>query len=90
MSGVDRDGSGRLLVMVESAPTVMGCPSCGVLARGHGGDEVELVDAPAFGRPERIRWRKRRWGRPFPTVGLTSVGTERERLPPPLGWQCDR
>jgi transposase len=39
----------------------MGCPGCGVVARGHGRDEVELVDAPAFGAPVRIRWRKRRW-----------------------------
>jgi transposase len=61
VTGVERDDRGWLVVTVESEPTVMGCPGCGVVARGHGRDEVELVDAPAFGAPVRIRWRKRRW-----------------------------
>ena len=57
--GVDRDDGGGLTVRVESAPEVMGCRRCGVIAHGHGRDEVELVDAPAMGRPVRIVWRKR-------------------------------
>jgi transposase len=61
VTAAERDARGRLVVTVESEPAVMGCPSCGVLARGHGRDEVELVDAPVFGAPVRIRWRKRRW-----------------------------
>lgn len=65
VTGVERDDGGRLVVTVESESTVMGCPACGVLAR-HGRDEVVLVDAPAFGRPVRIRWRKRRWVCPDP------------------------
>ena len=61
MVAVERDdGSGRLTVTVESSPGPMGCPTCGVVARGHGRDEVQLVDAPAMGRPVRIVWRKRR------------------------------
>ena len=31
----------------------MGCPSCGVVAHGHGRVEVRLVDAPCVGRPVR-------------------------------------
>jgi transposase len=62
---VDRDngddGGGALTVTVESAPGVMGCRTCGVVARGHGRLEVRLVDAPAMGRPVRICRRKRRW-----------------------------
>ena len=61
VTAVERDDGGRLAVTVESAPTPMGCPSCGVVAHGHGRVEVRLVDAPAMGRPVRIRWRKRRW-----------------------------
>ena len=61
VTAVERDGCGRLVVTVESEAAVMGCPACGVVVRGHGRDEVELVDAPAFGAPVRIRWRKRRW-----------------------------
>ena len=34
--GVERDDGGRLVVEVESEPTVMGCPACGVVAHGHG------------------------------------------------------
>ena len=62
---VERDdgasGSGALTVTVESAPAVMGCRACGVLAHGHGRVRVRLVDAPAMGRPVRIVWLKRRW-----------------------------
>jgi hypothetical protein len=58
---VERDGSDRLVVTVESEAEVMGCRSCGVIAHGHGRVDVRLVDAPAFGHPVRIIWRKRRW-----------------------------
>ena len=61
VTGAERDERGRLVVTVESEPTVMGCPACGVVARGHRRNEVTLVDAPAFGAPVRIRWRNRRW-----------------------------
>jgi transposase len=38
-------------VTVESAPSVMGCRTCGVVARAHGRLEVGLIDAPAIGIP---------------------------------------
>ena len=60
VTAVERDECGRLVVTVESEAAVMGCPACGVVVRGHGRDEVTLVDAPSFGAPVRIRWRKRR------------------------------
>ena len=41
VTAVERDERGRLVVTVESEPTVMGCPACGVVARGHGRDEVD-------------------------------------------------
>jgi hypothetical protein len=47
--GVDRDDGGALTVTVESAPSVMGCRTCGVVARAHGRLEVGLIDAPAIG-----------------------------------------
>jgi hypothetical protein len=50
-----------LLVVVESPPGPMDCSSCGVVAHSHGRREVGLVDAPCFGRPVRIVWRKRTW-----------------------------
>ena len=66
VSEVARDAGGALTVTVESEPAVMGCPTCGVVAHAHGRVVVRLVDAPAFGRPVRIRWVKRRWVCPDP------------------------
>ena len=57
---VERDDR-RLTVMVESPPTVAGCRSCGVVSVSHGRRDHVLVDAPAFGRPVRVVWRKRTW-----------------------------
>lgn len=56
---VERPGDVGLVVTVESAPALMGCPACGVLARSHGRRTVELIDTPCFGRQVRIRWLKR-------------------------------
>ena len=50
-----------LRVVVESAPQVMGCPTCGVVAGSHGRSNVTLIDTPCFGRPVRLVWRKRTW-----------------------------
>ncbi len=53
--------AGVLRVKVESLPALMGCPACGVIAHSRGRREVVLVDAPCFGRPVRVVWRKRTW-----------------------------
>jgi len=54
-------GEGLLTVTVESPSRVMGCPACGVVAHSHGRRDVTLIDAPCFGRPVRLIWRKRTW-----------------------------
>lgn len=51
----------QLVVILESAPSVMGCPDCGVIAASHGRRTVRLVDIPCFGRPVEMIWRKRTW-----------------------------
>jgi len=59
---VERDeGGGGLTVTVESPPGKMACQSCGVIVHSHGRRDVVLVDAPCFGRPVRLVWRKRTW-----------------------------
>lgn len=80
---VDRDDAGALTVTVESAAEPMGCPACGVVAHRHGRREVRLVDAPAFGRPTTVVWRKRRWRCPEPAcpVGVFSEQDERVARP---------
>ena len=80
---VARSDRGVLTVKVESPPTVMGCPSCGVVAHGHGRVEVRLIDAPAFGRPVRIVWRKRRWRCTDPSCLVGSFVEQDERVAPP-------
>ena len=80
---VDRDDGGALTVTVESAPGVMGCRACGVVALGHGRLDVHLVDAPAMGRPVRICWRKRRWLCPEPACPVTTFVEQDERVAAP-------
>jgi transposase len=59
--GVEIDDRQRLVVTVESDQLEAGCPSCGVVAAGHG-RRVHLVhDAPCFDRVTLVRWRKRIW-----------------------------
>ena len=83
VTAVERDDGDRLVVAVESELTVMGCPECGVVAHGHGRVEVELVDAPAFGRPVRVRWRKRRWVCPEAACPVRSFTEQDERVAAP-------
>ncbi len=53
---------GLLRLTVETrAPTVVACRQCGVLAADHGRGEHRLADAPCFGTPVQLIWRKRRW-----------------------------
>jgi hypothetical protein len=52
------EARGRLRIQVESPPALMGCPVCGVVAHSRGRREVRLVDAPWFGRPVEVVWRK--------------------------------
>jgi hypothetical protein len=80
---VDRDDGGALTVTVESAPGVMGCRACGVVALGHGRLDVHLVDAPAMGRLVRICWRKRRWLCPEPACPVTTFVEQDERVAAP-------
>jgi transposase len=50
-----------LRLIVESEPTVAGCPGCGVVAVGHGRRVRRLHDIPAFGAPVELVWRQRRY-----------------------------
>jgi len=69
-------GPEQLRVTVESEPSLTGCRSCGVVAVSHGRRTVELIDAPCFGRPVRVLWRKRTWSCAEPAC---PVGTFTER-----------
>lgn len=51
----------ELVIRVETTADVVGCPGCGVRAQAQDRVDVEIRDLPAFGRPARLVWRKRRW-----------------------------
>lgn len=77
------EGDGSLTVTVESEPQVMGCPTCGVVAHGHGRVNVVLIDAPWAGRPVRVVWRKRRWVCPVAVCGTRSFVEQDEDIARP-------
>lgn len=52
---------GEWWLFVETTADVVGCPSCGVRAVGHGRRRVEVRDLPIAGRPVRLVWAKRVW-----------------------------
>jgi len=60
--GVEDPGAeGPLVVAIETESSVPTCPECGAWARLKERVWVTYVDLPVFGRPTRLRWRKRRW-----------------------------
>ncbi|HEX5408133.1 MAG TPA: ISL3 family transposase [Pseudonocardiaceae bacterium] len=81
---VERDDDGAALtVRVESPPGPMGCRSCGVIASSHGRREVTLIDAPCFGRPVRLVWRKRTWRCEEPLCPRKVFTEQNERVAAP-------
>jgi transposase len=82
--GVDVDDDvGVLTVRVESPSGVMGCRTCGVVAHSHGRRTVKLVDAPCFGRPTRVLWRKRIWTCIEPACGVKTFVEQDDRVAAP-------
>lgn len=63
---------GTIVLDVETGEDLAGCPGCGVVAVGHGRRVQVLHDAPCFGRPVRVRWRKRIWRCPEPACGRST------------------
>ena len=70
--GIDDAGEGPLEVVVRSRKARPACGACGGRVWSKGYRSVVLVDLPAFGRPVRLRWRKRRWTCPNAECGVRS------------------
>ncbi|EWS99553.1 hypothetical protein N865_02125, partial [Intrasporangium oryzae NRRL B-24470] len=90
------DELGRLVVTIESDAGVGGCPSCGVVAVGHGRRVHEAADAPCFGAVTVIRWRKRVWRCLEPACPVVTFSEQHELIAPrakltarAIGWATD-
>ena len=71
--GIDDLGEGAPLeVVIRSRKARPSCEGCGGSVWSKGYRSVVLVDLPAFGRPVRLRWRKRRWMCPNPQCVIGS------------------
>ncbi|WP_199589248.1 transposase family protein [Blastococcus sp. TF02A-26] len=75
--------AGGLRVVVESPAEPVGCGRCGVLASSHGRRDVVLVDAPCFGRPVILVWRKRTWRCPDSDCPASGFTEQDDRLARP-------
>jgi transposase len=75
--------AGEARIHVETAASPVGCPRCGVVARVKDRSRVVLVDLPAFGRPARLVWHKRRWRCPDPDCTTGSWTEEDDRVAAP-------
>ena len=93
--GVERTEA-ALVLTVESDADVGGCPSCGVVAVGHGRRRRVVADAPCFGVPVRLLWSARVWRCREPACP-TGTFTECHDLVAPraklttraIGWATD-
>lgn len=84
MLAVDHDADAALLtVRVESPPGFAGCGACGVVASSRGRREVVLVDAPCFGLPVRVVWRKRSWRCGVPSCPVGAFTEQDEQIARP-------
>src|SRR5690349_270729 len=79
---VARDDRDRLVVTVETDADVGGCPSCGVVAIGHGRRVHTAADAPCFGAVTVIRWRKRVWRCAEPACPVGTFSEQHELMAP--------
>jgi transposase len=51
----------ELIVTIETTAEFVGCARCGARAESQDRMPIEIRDLACFGRPARLRWRKRRW-----------------------------
>ena len=81
VTGVEDRRGGPLVVSIVLAGRPC-CVGCGGPVWAHGSSKVKLVGLPAFGRPVRLVWDKRRWRCPDVSCPMgTFTGQEPEVAP---------
>ena len=58
------------------------CEGCGGPVWAHGSAKVKLADLPAFGRPVRLVWNKRRWRCPHSGCGVCTFTDQEPGIAP--------
>ena len=84
----DRSG-GPVEIGVELAGRPC-CGGCGGRVHRHGVSEVRLADLPAFGRPARLLWRKRRWLCPSESCAVRTFTDQDPAVAPPRARMTSR
>ena len=79
--GVDDAPAGPLAVHVRTRRRPS-CGGCGGAVWSKGTSPVSLVDLPAFGRPVRLVWHKRRWRCPAASCAVASFTETAEEIAP--------
>ena len=81
--GIDDETGEPLRVHIRRRTPRPGCEVCGGLLWSDGEREAELVDLPAFGRPVRLVWHKRRWRCTQPRCSAGTVTEQDPEIAPP-------
>jgi hypothetical protein len=76
------DAGGELELLVETCAGLVGCPSCGAVARAKDRRPTWVRDLPIAGRPVVIRWVKRIWCCPHPLCEVRTWTEHREAIAP--------
>jgi len=83
---------GEVEQAIETTERVVGCPSCGVLARLHDRRPIRVRDLPAAGPAVTLIWVKRVWRCVEPGCGVQTWRSRACRRPPrtagPLGGRA--
>jgi transposase len=81
--GIEDVSSEPLVIVIESRGERAPCLGCGGAVVVKDRPVVELVDLPSFGRPARLRWRKRRFCCVSPSCDVVSFTEEDTRIASP-------
>ena len=91
LEGIDDPGERTpLVVVIRSRKPRPRCGGCGGPVWSKGYRTAVLVDLPAFGRPVRLRWRKRRWTCPNPDCARGSFVDQDPTIAPPRALLTSR
>ena len=88
--GVEDEPGEPLAVHVETRGARPSCPRCAGGVWFKDADVVVLVDLPAFGRPTRLLWHKRRWSCPASVCRVGSFTEQAATIAPTRGVLTDR